>query len=379
MRRTFVFSAALAVLLPFASACGGGGTTPPTEPAACDVFLTGAAPADTAVVLGGSYALRLSSMPGACAGKPRYEVSSGAVTVDAEGNVTARAYGRARIVATAAGQPQTLWVSVVPPGMLAATRAPRAGELGLDVLHTDLAGFRTLTRPWGVVWGTFVTPRWHPSGSHLVYMEGSRRDIFRLDTLGGQPQKVWARPASIDEALFPVYSRDGAWLYFSASANGQSPLWRMRSDGTGAERVAADAQGSDQPEDVSPDGRWLAYWTNRVYPPVTRFWNPETRQHSASTIPQSGIRYSPSGDSIAYERDLILYVAAADGSGERRLVEGRYYPALSWSPDGQWIAARSMTSIENERLELIQVQTGLAIPLPHTGDLYQPEWNPGVR
>lgn len=379
MRFPAVLSAGLAALLPLLAACDGGGATQPAPPAECDVFLGGVEPADTAVVLGRDYSLRLQLGPGSCTRKPTYEVSSSAVTVDADGRVTAHAYGRVRIVAKAAGPGDTVWVSVVPSGMLAATDAPRDRRGGPSVLRTDLSGFRRLA-PWtGIVWGWFLAAHWHPSGSHLIYMDD--REIVRIDTLGGQPQRIFLRPAGMYDAIYPIYTRDGAWIYFGGYENGRNPLWRMRSDGTGAARVVSSDLWSDHPTDVSPDGRWLAYRTDSAYPLATRFWNLETGGIAAGGISQSGIRYSPSGDSIAYHRDGVLHVAAVDGSGERVLVPDgtHYYPWVSWSPDGKWIAARTSASPDNERVQLIQVQTGLAIPLPGTQDLYQPEWNPAVQ
>jgi Tol biopolymer transport system component len=46
--------------------------------------------------------------------------------------------------------------------------------------------------------------------------------------------------------------------------------------------------------------------------------------------------WSPDGTRILVERDLVLYLASADGSGERFVATGAGYPA--WSPDGQWFS-----------------------------------------
>lgn len=50
---------------------------------------------------------------------------------------------------------------------------------------------------------------------------------------------------------------------------------------------------------------------------------------------QGYAQWSPDGSMIAYEGDDGTYLMNADGSGQRKLVDGAY---PTWSPDGSWIA-----------------------------------------
>ncbi|HEY8062991.1 MAG TPA: hypothetical protein VID74_09345, partial [Gemmatimonadales bacterium] len=67
-----------------------------------------------------------------------------------------------------------------------------------------------------------------------------------------------------------------------------------------------------------------------------------------------------SGAQIVFNDDTTLYVVGSDGAGRRSVgPDHYYYPRADWSPDGTWLIART-----RNRLELINVTTNEAIPLP---------------
>jgi Tol biopolymer transport system component len=90
-------------------------------------------------------------------------------------------------------------------------------------------------------------------------------------------------------------------------------------------------------------------------------------------------RWSPVADSIAYvdggEDDVEgpIYIIAADGSGKRRAAAGgrTYHAWLDWSPDGRYLIGISNIS---GLPEVIDVRTGVAVPLPFARQLTQPAW-----
>jgi dipeptidyl aminopeptidase/acylaminoacyl peptidase len=83
-----------------------------------------------------------------------------------------------------------------------------------------------------------------------------RTDIWTVDALDGKPPvRLTADPASDTS---PVWSRDGATIYFLSSRSGSSQVWRMPGGGAGEA-----TQVTKLPSDVgafalSPDGRQLA-------------------------------------------------------------------------------------------------------------------------
>jgi hypothetical protein len=83
---------------------------------------------------------------------------------------------------------------------------------------------------------------------------------------------------------------------------------------------------------------------------------------------------SPDGRRIAFQRECApghtaLWVASADGSGQRLLV--RDVTGSSWSPDGQRLAGRNGTSVV-----LVTVATGAVTAVPGSAGDYGPQWSP---
>ena len=121
----------------------------------------------------------------------------------------------------------------------------------------------------------------------------------------------------------PVFSPDGTRLAFQTQAADRTPteLWVANADGSDARSISGD---------VAPTGSW-------------------------------GFTWSPDSRRIAYGSDAgrehsALYVAAADGSGVRRITKDdgadRTYP--TWSPRGDLIAYRLVPATQDEaRLAVI--------------------------
>ena len=85
-------------------------------------------------------------------------------------------------------------------------------------------------------------------------------------------------------------------------------------------------------------------------------------------------RWSPTTDSIAYvDVDGRVKVLAGDGTGLRAVTPmGQPFAiALDWSPDGQWLLAR-----DSYALELIQVSSGMILPLGYATGMSDPVWRP---
>jgi Tol biopolymer transport system component len=61
------------------------------------------------------------------------------------------------------------------------------------------------------------------------------------------------------EERTPRWSPDGEWIAFAANRTGHFEIWRIRPDGSGAERLTETAGGSALSPVWSPDGRRLAY------------------------------------------------------------------------------------------------------------------------
>jgi Tol biopolymer transport system component len=88
-------------------------------------------------------------------------------------------------------------------------------------------------------------------------------------------------------------------------------------------------------------------------------------------------QWSPTGDVIALvsPHGGSISIVNADGTAARILSEpDKIYieGPFSWSPDGQWLLVKNSAG----PLDLIHVASGLTLPLPFTGMLYNPAWQP---
>jgi hypothetical protein len=355
------------------------------------------APRDTALLVGGSFALRVQVTDRL--GHKRntdvtFGVDYGSGTVTPSGVVTGTALGRVRIgIATAALRDSAL-VSVVPTATFAAFFDPiqPGDEGGIVIFRSDGAQMRVLSRerfpsiapsPMGS-W-----PSWSPAGDRLAYVANSK--LFTIDTAGTVAELVAKVPGTagagypyvgVDRGYAPQYSADGVAVYFTAfTGGGQRSVWRAGSDGSGPVQVSQALDwGIEAMPSPQPRGNLIAYQTNRVTNDPIRF---TIRLVSLSDgtirqldVPGSSPRWSPVGDRIAYlDREGQLRTMRPDGSDDRLIGRNTAQPGFSWSPDGKWLLIVGRAGVT-----IVDATTGDALPLalrgPNGTPLYQPAWRP---
>jgi serine/threonine protein kinase/Tol biopolymer transport system component len=197
-----------------------------------------------------------------------------------------------------------------------------------------------------------VQPSWSPHGWRLAYWGvpagSARRILWTVSAEGGKPSKLLDDGAS---NWNPVWSPDGAWLYFGSDRSGSLNLWRLPID----ERTG-EAQGKPEPVttpamasgfwSLSRDGRRMIYAANESrsnvesfpFDPVhLRVTGPGTAVTRGSNLVRS-CSVSPDGTRIAFHAALPredLFVVGADGSGQRQLTDDAAKDRQPfWSPDG---------------------------------------------
>ena len=141
---------------------------------------------------------------------------------------------------------------VSPDGRQVAFTSSRSGEL--EIWRADVSGGSAVQlTSMRTVPGW---PRWSPDGQQIAFhtngVDGSG-DIFVVSAEGGQPRNVTSHAAT---DVFPTYSRDGRWIYFSSTRAGRPAIWKVQASGGPAVQVSA---GLGMMAIESPDGADLYY------------------------------------------------------------------------------------------------------------------------
>jgi serine/threonine protein kinase/Tol biopolymer transport system component len=180
------------------------------------------------------------------------------------------------------------------------------------------------------------TMRLSPDGHRLAVAIGLTPDVWVHDLERGAWTRITHGPASNQE---PVWTRDGKRLIY-LSERPIFQLYAKAADGSGAEEQLTESQFDRHPSDVSPDGKWLAYWeSNPESGPdiaLLPLDGPQTPRSLVKThgADQSAV-FSTDGKWLAYDsnesgRREVYMQGLEPGSGRVQIsTDGGWYPRFS--------------------------------------------------
>jgi hypothetical protein len=303
---------------------------------------------------------------------PQYQYQSlnAALAVTPSGQATSIAIGRGVVTITALGFTDTVRASVVPMGRIA---AQAFAAFYVIAMNLDGSSLDSIPSPSGrsIDWS---------SVNHTFVMDVDGPEyLLAMDTIGHLRRIV--TDSLMRSEFYPRFSPDGSYIYFTGndSASTCYGVWRLRPDGTALEQVVADTlhcgpyahfdgPSPSYASSVSPDGTQLVY-ARRTLRIRTLATGVDTSLSVVGDVP----RWSPTGEWIAYDSLGTLMLIHPDGTGHQALLDRRddLYPSalFTWSPDGQWLLYHV-----SDRLVLVQVATGLQLPLAVTLDMVDPTW-----
>jgi eukaryotic-like serine/threonine-protein kinase len=183
-----------------------------------------------------------------------------------------------------------------------------------------------------------------PDGARVAVDVGERRtgtsDVWVFEVERGVSTRLHSD--SSDETL-PVWSPDGSTLLFRSDAKGPPDIHEIVVGAPGSQRPVLELDYVQAPEDVSLDGRFLAF-LNNVQSRATIWLLPLAGPRKpapwlTTRFNERSPRFSPDGRWIAYESDESgspeVYVALTKGAAGKRRVSPTGGRRPRWRRDGK--------------------------------------------
>ena len=204
--------------------------------------------------------------------------------------------------------------------------------------------------------GDAAMPSWSPHGDRIAYMkrlgDSRQRDVWTISLTTGESSAVTNDGAN---DWSPVWSPDGAFVYFASDRSGSMNVWRIAIDEQSGNTIGApEAVTTPAPFvahlTIAGDGSRIAYSSVLQTRNIQKFaLNSATGEPKAEPVwVTTGSRLwanpdpSPDGQLAFYsgQPEENIYISRVSGGGLRQVTTD---PAVidrmpRWSPDGRWIA-----------------------------------------
>ncbi len=158
----------------------------------------------------------------------------------------------------------------------------------------------------------------------------NRSHLWLWDAETGETRALTARA---ENAILPRWSPDGRWLAFLSNREGEKEmhLYVMPTDGGEARRVSQDPVVRVTDFDWSPDGEWLVFTAKAR-------GDDEPPQEQPLWREVSRLIWKMDGEGWWDGRWVQVWKVRRNGKDQQRLVDAPVDHAFPrWSPDGQWI------------------------------------------
>lgn len=196
-------------------------------------------------------------------------------------------------------------------------------------------------------------PRLSADGKRILYQSNrtGKWQLYIMDIATGTQQPI--TDDAHNNNNFVDWSADNAWIAFVSDRDGNEEIYRMRTDGSGLERLT-DHPARDIHPYFSPDGKYLLFNSTRANGSLDIFrldlTTKELMHLTSSMQEETCARYSPDMKHIVFLRndaasDDVAVLDLSTGLTENltrtpQVIDG--WPM--YSPDGTWIYYSTMAS-----------------------------------
>ena len=225
--------------------------------------------------------------------------------------------------------------------------------------------------------GMYNQPSFSPDGRRLMVMKADlqtgQADLWTIELASGKTTRLTNDTLPKNG---PLWSPDGKYIYFTSLRNGDWPVLRRLSDGTGSEELVyryTPGAGLNI-TDISPDGRFIVCDSGGIILVVPLTGEAASRKEIEflrDEFTDNVGRLSPDGKFIAFRSDEAqpergeIYVRPFDasknapGTGKWQVSKDGVLAMVHWRADGKEIFFRGLNLESNElKVMSVDVTTG---------------------
>ena len=183
-----------------------------------------------------------------------------------------------------------------------------------------------------------------------------------------------------------VWSPDGRWVAFCSQRDGRNQIYRQMADGSGQAERLLESQYDQGPTSFSPDGKYLLF-VRSVPDKPWDIWVLEldgerkTEVLANSSFDENSAVFSPNGRWVAYQSNESggneIYVRAFSGRGVRRQISTKGGESPRWSRDGRRLFYRVEKVLMSVVVRIDQDELQVEVPqvVVQTDDVFSGGWD----